>query len=187
MSKFGIKQMVLTAMFIAIGITLPLAFHAIPNAGRVFLPMHIPILLCGIIVGFPYGLACGIVTPLLSSFFMGMPQTAILPSMLCELAAYGAASSLLMRYVKVKNTYAKLYISLIGAMVFGRVFYGILNSLIFSAGAYSMQVWLTAAFVTALPGVAIQILTIPTIVIILRKARLIDGGEQKSLQEGSLG
>jgi len=185
MSKFSIKQMVLTAMFIAIGVVLPLAFHAIPNAGRVFLPMHIPILLCGIIVGFPYGLACGIITPLLSSLFTGMPPTAMLPSMLCELAAYGMVSSLLMRYVKVKNTYAKIYISLIGAMLFGRVFYGILNSLIFNAGAYSMQVWLTAAFVTALPGVAIQIIIIPTIVIILRKARLIDGDEHRSLQTES--
>ena len=81
----------------------------------------------------------------------------------------------------------KIYISLIGAMLFCRVFYGILNSLIFNAGAYSIQVWLTAAFVTALPGVAIQIVIIPTIVIILRKARLIDGGEEKSLQEGSPG
>ena len=176
--------MILTAMFIAIGVTLPLALHAVPNAGRVFLPMHIPILLCGIIVGFPYGLICGAVTPLLSSFFTGMPPTAMLPSMLCELAAYGAVSSLLMRFVPVKNMYARIYISLIGAMLFGRVFYGIMNALVFSAGAYTMNAWLAAAFVTALPGVIIQIVIIPTIVIVLLKARMIGDGWM-ILKEGS--
>jgi len=166
--------MVIAALFIALGIVLPMAFHSIPNAGRVFLPMHIPVLLCGMICGFPYGLACGIIAPLLSSLFTGMPPVAVLPAMLCELAAYGAVSGLLMRYVRVKNLYVRTYISLIGAMIFGRVFYGILNSLIFSAGDYSMQIWLTAAFVTALPGVAIQIVVIPAIVVVLKKAKLIE-------------
>ena len=170
----NIKRMVIAALFIAFGIVLPLAFHYVPNAGRVFLPMHIPILLSGILCGFPYGLIVGIITPLLSSLLTGMPPTAFLPSMICELAAYGTVSSLLMRYVRVKNTYAKIYISLVGAMLFGRLFYGILNSFIFNAGNYSMEIWLTAAFVTALPGVIIQILIIPTIVIVLQKARLIE-------------
>ena len=170
----SIRKMVIAALFIALGIVLPMAFHSIPNAGRVFLPMHIPVLLCGMICGFPYGLACGIIAPLLSSLFTGMPPVAVLPAMLCELAAYGAVSGLLMRYVRVKNLYVRTYISLIGAMIFGRVFYGILNSLIFSAGDYSMQIWLTAAFVTALPGVAIQIVVIPAIVVVLKKAKLIE-------------
>ena len=168
------KKLVITALFIALGIVLPLAFHSVPNAGRVFLPIHIPILLCGIVCGFPYGFFAGIITPLLSSLFTGMPPAAMLPSMLCELAAYGAASSLLMRYGRVKNTYAKLYFSLMGAMLFGRLFYGVLNAFIFNAGHYSMQIWLSAAFVTALPGIAIQILVIPAVVFALQKAKLIE-------------
>ena len=83
----NIRKMVSTALFVALGIALPLAVHSIPNAGRVFLPMHIPVLLCGIACGFPYGLACGILTPLLSSLFTGMPPAPVLPAMLCELAA----------------------------------------------------------------------------------------------------
>jgi len=159
-------------LLIATGIILPLAFHSIPNAGRIFLPMHIPVLLCGVLCGFPYGLLCGMITPLLSSLLTGMPPAAMLPSMFCELAAYGAVSSLLMRYAPAKKSYARIYISLIGAMLFGRVFYGILNALIFSAGNYSMQMWLTVAFITALPGVAIQIVVIPAIVLVLQKAKL---------------
>ena len=168
------KKMVITALFVALGIVLPMVFHSIPNAGGIFLPMHIPVLLCGIICGFPYGLACGILTPLLSSLLTGMPPAAILPSMLCELAVYGAVSALLMRYLRVKNLYAKIYIVLIGAMLSGRIVYGILNALIFKTGSYTLQMWLTSAFVTALPGIVIQIVLIPAIVFALKKAKLIE-------------
>ena len=168
-----IKKMVRTALFIAIGIALPLAFHSIPNAGRVFLPMHIPILLCGLICGFPYGLACGIVTPLLSSLLTGMPPAAMLPAMLCELAVYGLVSSLLMRYVPVKNPCARIYAALVGAMLSGRLVLGTVNALIFNTGNYSMQIWLTGAFVTALPGIVIQVVLIPGIIFGLQKAKLV--------------
>ena len=170
---FSVKKIVTASLLIALGIVLPMAFHSIPNAGRIFLPMHIPVLLCGLTCGLPYGLAVGVMTPILSHLLTGMPPTVMLPSMVCELAAYGAVSALLMYYVKVKNIYLKIYISLIGTMVFGRVFYGILNALIFSAGEYSMQIWLTAAFVTALPGVAIQLILIPAVIIALQKSKLI--------------
>ena len=170
----SIKKMVFSALFIALGIILPLAFHSIPNAGGIFLPMHIPVLICGIICGFPYGLACGIITPLLSSLLTGMPPTAILPSMIFELAVYGTVSSLLMHYIHIEHTYKKVYISLIGAMLSGRLAYGILNALIFKAGNYSMQMWTAAAFITALPGVVIQLILIPAIVVSLQKAKLIE-------------
>jgi len=168
------KKLVITAMFIAIGIVLPMAFHTIPNAGRIFLPMHIPILLCGLVIGFPYGLACGIITPLLSSLITGMPPTAMLPAMVCELAVYGTVSSLLMRYVPVKNLFSRTYISLIGAMIAGRIFLGVINALIFLAGSYLIRMWVTAAFITALPGVAIQIVIIPLIVLALQKSKLVE-------------
>ncbi|MBQ2911931.1 MAG: ECF transporter S component, partial [Clostridia bacterium] len=69
--KNQVKQMVLTALFIAIGVVLPQAFHAIPNAGSVMLPMHIPVLLAGLVCGPVFGLACGIITPLMSSLITG--------------------------------------------------------------------------------------------------------------------
>ena len=171
---FSIKKIALAAMFIAIGIVLPMAFHAIPNAGRIFLPMHIPVLLGGMILGFPYGLIIGILTPLLSSFITGMPPLGVLPPMLFELATYGTVSSLIMQLLKEKNLYVRVYASLIVAMLAGRIIFGILNSLIFFAGNYSMQIWVTAAFVTALPGIIIQIVAIPAIVVILQKSKLVE-------------
>jgi len=171
---YNTKKLILTAMFIAIGIVLPLAFHTIPNAGRIFLPIHIPVLLCGLIIGFPYGLACGIITPLLSSLIVGTPPAAMLPAMVCELAAYGAITSLLMRFLPVKNLFAKIYISLLGAMLVGRVLFGLINAVILFAGNYSMQMWITAAFVTALPGIVIQLVIIPVIIVALQKAKLVE-------------
>ena len=169
-----IKKMIITALLIAIGIVLSLVFHLLQFAGPVFLPMHIPILICGLICGIPFGLAAGVITPLLSHLIVGMPPAFILPAMILELAAYGVVAAVLMRYLPIKNLYAKSYISLIGAMLIGRVFFGVLNALIFSVGEYSMQMWLTAAFIAALPGIIIQLVIIPSIVVALQKARLVE-------------
>lgn len=167
---FNTRRLVHTALFISLGIIMPLAFHSVPNAGRIFLPMHIPVLLCGIICGFPLGTVCGILTPLLSSLLTGMPPMAMLPSMLFELAVYGTVTSVLVRFIPVKNFYAKTYISLTGAMLAGRAIYGVLNALFFSAGKYSFKIWLSAAFITAWPGILIQLIAIPAILTAFKKA-----------------
>ena len=167
------RDLVLTAMFIALGVALPQAFHAVPNAGSVFLPMHIPVLVAGFAVGPVFGLAAGILTPLLSHLLFHMPPAAVLPSMLCELAMYGLATGFLSRVIKTKNPRVKIYCVLIGGMLCGRITYGILNALIFKAGAYSLQAWLSAAFITALPGIIIQLIVIPLLVLGLSKAKLI--------------
>ncbi len=171
-TKKYIWEMVIAALCVALGIVLPVAFHSIPNAGSVLLPMHIPVLLCGLLCGPAYGLACGILTPLLSSLITSMPPAAVLPSMICELAVYGFIAGLLVILVRTGSQIANVYISLVGAMLIGRVVYGIVNALIFHAGEYSMQMWLTASFVTALPGIIIQLVLLPLVVLALRKAKL---------------
>ena len=167
------RDLVLTAMFIALGVTLPQAFHAIPNAGGIFLPMHIPVLVAGFVVGPVFGLADGILTPVLSHLIFHMPPAAVLPGMLCELAMYGLATGFFARIIKTKNVLLKIYAVLILGMLAGRVTYGILNSLIFRAGSYSMQAWLSAAFITALPGIIIQLIVIPVLLLALSRAKLI--------------
>jgi niacin transporter len=147
-------------------------FHFVPNAGSVILPMHIPVLLCGLLCGAPSGLICGVVTPLLSSILTGMPPVAILPPMLCELAVYGLASGYLFGRVRTGKAIVDTYAALIGAMIAGRVVAGILKALIFSVGSYSMQIWLTSSFVTAIPGIVIQLLVIPVIIGTLRLTKL---------------
>ena len=166
------RQLVLTALFTAIGVVLPQAFHAIPNAGSIFLPMHIPVLVAGFAVGPLFGAICGFLTPLLSHLIFGMPPAMMLGQMLCELTVYGLLTGLLNRFVTNKNALVKNYIVLIGAMLGGRLIYGVLNALIFRAGSYSLQAWVSAAFVTALPGIVIQLVLIPILVERLQKAKL---------------
>jgi niacin transporter len=168
------KKTVYTSLLIAVGVVLPVTLHMVPNAGSVLLPMHIPVLICGIACGLPYGPLCGLLTPLISSLLTGMPPAAYLPAMLCELAAYGLVSALLARYARTKNIYANVYIALLGGMLAGRMVFGALNALIFRVGEYSMQVWLTSAFVKALPGIAIQLVLIPAVVIALQKSKLVE-------------
>ena len=164
------KRTVLGALFVALCVVLPIAFHTIPNAGSVFLPMHIPVLLCGMVCGWPYGLLCGLMGPALSSLLTGMPPAAVLPAMMVECAVYGMVSGILLKSVRTGKTTADLYISLIGAMLAGRVVSGIAKALIFSPGI-TMSVWITGSFVTALPGILVQLVVIPLLVGLLMKIR----------------
>ena len=169
----AVKKSIITAVCIALCVVLPQAFHAVPNAGAIYLPMHIPVLLCGLICGWSYGLLCGLAGPALSALLTGMPPAAVLPGMLVECGVYGLAAGLLMQLVCTKHLYADLYISLAAAMLLGRVVSGIAKALIFSAGSYSMASWVAGSFVTALPGIVIQLALLPSIVYALMRARLI--------------
>lgn len=168
-----VKKSIITAVCIALCVVLPQAFHAIPNAGSIYCPMHIPVLLCGLICGWQYGLLCGIAGPLVSALITGMPPAAVLPGMLVECAAYGALTGLMMQLVHTKKVYPDLYISLLVAMLGGRIISGIAKALIFSAGSYSMTAWVTGSFVTSLPGIIVHLVLIPSIVYALMKAKLI--------------
>ncbi|MGM9594598.1 MAG: ECF transporter S component [Oscillospiraceae bacterium] len=169
----NVKKSIITAVCIALCYVIPLMFHGIQNAGSIFCPMHIPVFICGLICGWQYGLLCGIAGPALSSALSSMPPVAILPSMMVELAAYGTAAGLMMKLVRTKSTYADLYISLIVAIVCGRVLAGLAKALIFARGSYSMSAWIAGSVVTSWPGTVIQLVFIPTIVFALMKSHLI--------------
>lgn len=169
----NVKKSIITAVCIALCYVIPLMFHGIQNAGNIFCPMHIPVFICGLICGWQYGLLCGIAGPALSSALSGMPPVAILPSMMVELAAYGTAAGFMMKLVRTKSTYADLYISLIVAIVCGRVLAGLAKALIFARGSYSMSAWIAGSVVTSWPGTVIQLVFIPTIVFALMKSHLI--------------
>ena len=170
----NVKRLTVTALSVALCVVLPMAFHIIPNAGSVMLPMHIPVLLCGLICGWQYGLLCGILGPLVSSLVTGMPPAAILPGMMVECGMYGCVGGLLMERIYTGSLYADLYISLPVAMLAGRVISGIVKALILTPGL-SFTAWATASFVTALPGISIQLILLPTLVVALTRASLIPG------------
>lgn len=166
-----IKRMVITAICVAMCVVLPIAFHSIPNAGTIFLPMHIPVLLCGLLCGWPYGFICGLLGPFLSSF-TGMPPLAMLPGMMVECATYGLVCGLMMRYLRTGKLTVDLYCSMIPAMIMGRVISGLAKSLIFNPGVAPFA-WVTTSLVTGIPGIVIQLVIMPILVISLTKAKLI--------------
>jgi thiamine transporter ThiT len=168
-----IREMVITALCISLCVVLPLAFHAIPQGGSIYCPMHIPVLLCGLICGWQFGLFCGLAGPLLSTLILQMPPMAMLPAIMIELCAYGFVSGLVLQTVHTGKRTADLYISLIAAMLSGRVLSGILQALLFSAGHYAFSTWVTAYFLTSLPGMIIQLVLIPILITALEKANLI--------------
>lgn len=168
----NVKKLVFTAVCAALCLVLPMAFHSIPNAGSVILPMHIPVLLCGLVCGWPYGFVCGLIGPFLSSITTGMPPAAMLPSMMVECAAYGFTTGILMKYVRTGRPTADLYISMICAMAAGRIIAGFAKSLIFSPGTAPFA-WVTTSLVTGIPGIVLQLVLMPIVIAALTRARLI--------------
>lgn len=169
-----VKRVVVAAVCAALGIVLPMAFHALPGAGNVWLPMHIPVLICGLVAGLASGVAAGILAPVLSSLLTGMPAAPILPSMTCELVTYGLVSGLLSARVRTGRLPLDLYVSLVAAMLCGRVVGGALQALIFSAGSYSLAAWVTGSFVTGLPGIVLQLAVVVPVVVALERAGLVE-------------
>lgn len=171
--KTSTRKLTLSALFLALGLVLPLITGQIPQIGKMLLPMHIPVLLCGMVCGAPYGAACGLLGPMLSSVLTGMPTAALMPAMMVECAAYGLTTGLMLRLVRTGKTYADLYLSLVAAMLVGRLVSGVTKALFFMAGQYTMQAWIAASFVTALPGIVLQLAVVPSIVYYLMRAGLI--------------
>ena len=172
MTYSNVKKLVFTAACAALCLVLPMAFHAIPNAGSVILPMHIPVLLCGLVCGWPYGAVCGAIGPLLSSLLTGMPPAAMLPGMMVECAVYGFTTGLMMKYVRTGKNMTDLYISLVSAMILGRVAAGFARAWIFTPGI-SPFAWVTTSLVAGIPGIVIQLVLMPLVITALTRARLI--------------
>lgn len=175
-----VKRTVLAALMVALCVVLPVAFHSVPDGGTVFLPMHVPVLICGMICGWPYGFLCGLLGPLLSCLLTGMPPLAMLPAMMVECGVYGLVTGLLLKFVRTGKLYGDLYIALIVAMIAGRVVSGVAKALIFTPGI-TMTYWLTASFITALPGIVIQLALVPLLVGMLMKVRYLPARYPKAV------
>ena len=170
-----IRKLIFAAWCMALCVVLPIAFHTIPNGGQIFLPMHIPVLLCGLVCGFPLGTVCGLAGPVLSSVITGMPPAPMLPSMMTELAVYGFVTGILMKYLRTGSM--DIYISMISAMILGRTAAGLVNALVFSTAPFA---WITTSLLIGIPGLCIQLVLIPLLMYILTRAKVLPARCQKS-------
>lgn len=173
--KNHIMNLTLAAMFLAIGLLLPFLTGQIKQIGSMLLPMHIPVILCGLICGWQYGLGVGFVLPLLRYAMFGMPV--IFPTgtaMAFELAAYGFAVGFLYSRSRWKCV-AALYRCMIAAMLFGRVVWGIVQIFLLGLGknGFTLNMFIAGAFLNAIPGIIIQLILIPAIMIALNRTGLV--------------
>ncbi|MBQ6787584.1 MAG: ECF transporter S component [Lachnospiraceae bacterium] len=175
----------ITAICMAFCVVLPLALHLIPDGGTLFSPMHLPVLLCGLVCGWQYGLLCGLLGPLLSSLITGMPGMGYLPTMIIELALYGFISGLLIKLLHTSRKMTNVYLSLVTAMLIGRIITGFVRAFLFAPGSLSIQIWATSYFVSCLPGIIIQLILLPILYHALERANLLPEQMIQSIQEAA--
>ena len=173
LSSRQIRKMTYAALYLGVALVLPFITGQIPEIGKMLCPMHIPVLLCGFLCGWPWGLAVGFIAPLLRSVLFGMPV--LFPSavaMAFELAGYGAVSGWLYHVMpKIRGT---VYIVLLIAMIAGRLMWGgvqmILSGLIHSE--FTPALFLAGAITNAIPGIVLHIVLIPAVVMAMERAGL---------------
>ena len=165
-----VRKLVYSAMFLALAFVLPFLTGQIPQIGSMLCPMHIPVLLCGFFCGAPWGLAVGFIAPLLRSFTLGMPP--MFPTAFCmafELAAYGFVAGFL--HKKLPKKKINVYVSLLCAMIIGRIVWGVVMfaCMGLDASKFGFSAFLAAAVLNAVPGIVLQLVLIPILVITLEK------------------
>ena len=170
MQNKGLKRLVLSALFLALALVLPFLTGQIPEVGSMLCPMHIPALLCGFFCGWPWGLAVGAIAPVLRSLLFGMPP--MFPTAICmslELAAYGAVAGWL--YAKLPRKKSSVYVALLSAMVVGRLVWGAARFVCtgLDVSSFGISAFWAGAVTTAIPGIIVQIVLIPLLVIALEK------------------
>ncbi len=163
------KKLTMTAMMIALGLVLPPVIRMIPSGGVLFSPMHISPLLTGLVIGPIEGILVGVICPLLNHLLYGMPQGTTLIGMCFELPMYGLVSGLLMKVFKSQKEQFQVYLSLIIAMLCGRIVGGIVQSIVLGS-TYTLQVWVTSYFISTFPAIIIHLILLPVVYFSLKKA-----------------
>lgn len=173
--KISIRNLTLSAMFMAIGLVLPFFTGQIPQIGNMLLPMHIPVFLCALICGWKYGLPMAFILPLLRSLVFGMPY--IYPAALAmafELATYAFVAGFL--YEKSRwQCIRALYRCILAAMIAGRVVWGIAQTIMLGIGGntFTFQAFIGSALLNAIPGIIIQLILIPAVMVVLDRTKLV--------------
>ena len=171
MHKNTVSSLTKAALLLAAGQILPFITGQIPQIGRMLSPMHFPVLLCGFLCGWKYGMLVGFICPLLRSVLFGMPV--MFPSaigMAFELMTYGFVTGYLSEKIGLRSI-GKIYLILIIAMIAGRIVWGIAQIVLLgmTGSAFTFQAFMAGAFINAVPAIVLQLLIIPYLVRIITK------------------
>ncbi len=167
------KKTILSALFLALGIVLPLLTSQIKEIGDSLLPMHITVLFCGIICGGKNGLAVGFILPFLRAMIFSMPP--LFPNavwMAFELATYGFVVGIMYEKFGERNI-KNLYLSLFISMISGRIVWAIAKTILLGLGGmkFTFQAFIVGGFIDALPGIVLQLILIPAVMSAVGKNR----------------
>ena len=178
--KQNTKNLVLAAMLLAIGLVLPFFTGQIPQIGSMLLPLHLPVLICGLLCGWQYGAAVGLILPMLRYFMFGMPPLLTAIAMSFELLTYGLVVGLLYSRSRWKCIFS-LYRSLLAAMVAGRVVWGVVRVLMTGVAGepFTWELFMSGALLTAIPGIILQLVFIPALMVTLDKTGLVRFSRKK--------
>jgi len=170
--KSRYRKLVFAAMCLALALVLPFLTGQIPEIGAALSPMHIPALLCGFICGPVWGGIVGAAAPLLRHVLFGMPPLMAAIPMAFELAVYGISAGVLYRLLPKKVPF--LYVALIGAMIDGRIMWGIVKLImsVAQASEFTFAAFIAGAVTGAIPGIICHIILVPIIVLALKRAKL---------------
>ena len=172
-------NMILAALFLALAYVMPFITGQIPEIGAMLCPMHIPVLLCGFLCGPVWGSVVGFIAPLMRSLLTGgFPP--MFPTAVCmafELAAYGVIAGVMHRILPKKKPF--IYCSLLTAMIAGRLIWGAVMFLCMSAtgGSFPFAAFLAGAVTNAIPGILVQIILVPMLVMLLEDPKIINRKE----------
>jgi niacin transporter len=172
------RKVTVGGLFIALSILLPQIFHlaGTPQVGQVLLPMHLPVLLSGFILGPVFGCMVGAASPVLSAMLTGMPMLDRLPFMVVELAGYGLISGLFYQTLQLRGKKFGAIVSLVSAMIFGRLLYALMAFV--AADLLNLSALGVAAVaesvVKGISGIFVQLLLIPTMIYILERSGYYD-------------
>lgn len=163
-----IRHLVSAGLCLALALVLPFLTGGIPQIGSMLCPMHLPVLLCGLLCGPFWGAAVGLVCPFLRHMLFSMPPLMTAITMTFELAAYGFFAGLFWKLLSKRFSacpMVALYSSLIGAMLCGRLVWGLFSAVLMSIGKteFSFALFLSGAFLKAWPGMLLQLILIPVI------------------------
>ncbi|MDO4766264.1 MAG: ECF transporter S component [Eubacteriales bacterium] len=175
----NIRNLTISGFMLALGLVLPFLTGQIPQIGRALLPMHLPVFLCALICGWKYGLLVGAVMPLLRHLLFTMPPFQVAIAMTFEMATYGLVAGYIYFKMKKSNPLAAVYTALVSAMILGRIVWGIAQMILMGVqgNPFGFQAFLGGALFSAIPGIILQLVLVPALILLLEKNGVIRRGE----------
>ena len=166
-----VRKLIYSALFIIGALVLPQLFHMAGWEGPTFLPMNIPVILAGFLLGKKYGLITGISAPVISTMVSGMPVAfPVLPIMILQFGTYGFVAGYLSKDTKLPAVATVLVTMILGWIAYAVGFYGLMLTI---APQIASSLSPIAAIITGMPGIIISMVGLPLVVKVLKDKRIV--------------